>query len=602
MAHKPDLGDARPFITVDDLVLRPFGTASPPIRWQILDDQHWAVVGPNGAGKSTLVRAVGGRVAVARGRVVYHFAGNGTAPGMRPEDQIAYVDFQGQRAFVGGESAYHQSRWNSLSRDETPTVAEYLAQSQARRISPFQVMEAGDGRPAADALLASRQQAVELLGIEALLDRRLAQVSSGERRKVLIARALLQKPRLLILDNPFAGLDSNFRVKLRDIVAGLMAGSMRLVVVATSWDDLPPGITHVLAMDGSRVVAQGPHSRNAVILNGAPPDAVILNGTPPDAVILNGAPPDAVILNGAPPDAVTWNGTQRNAVILNGAQRSEESPVRQSEILRFAQDDGDARADAQNDRGAEAGGQDDGDGGGTPPVLVRMEDVSVAYDGVQVLAHVDWTVRQGERWALLGPNGAGKTTLLSLILGDNPQAYANRVTLFGRRRGSGESIWEIKERVGWVAPELHLYYPRGLTCLDVVCSGFFDSVGLYRRCSRQQRQTALAWMEQLGSAPIAGRPFDAISEGQQRLVLMARAVVKEPALLLLDEPCQGLDAQHRDRVLQTVETIGRRLEASMVYVTHDARALPPSITYLLRLDGGRVVARGRLAAQLSPSF
>ncbi len=513
-------GGAKPFITVDGLSLHYFGEGSaPPIHWQILDDQHWAVVGPNGAGKSTLVRAVGGRVAAAGGRVVYHFATNGTAPGVRPEDRIAYVDFQGQQAFVGRESAYHQSRWNSLSRDETPTVAEYLAAGQAGRISPFQVLDGGNGRPAANAFVA-RQQVVGLLGIEALLERRLAQVSSGERRKVLIARALLQNPRLLILDNPFAGLDQRFQARLREIVAGLMAGPLRLIVVATSQDDLPPGITHVLAIENGWIVAQGPILPH--------------------------------------PDPLP--------------QRKGQGAVSPS---------------APTTAGA-------GEGPEEGEVLVQMEDVSVAYDGVQVLAHVDWTVRRGERWALLGPNGAGKTTLLSLILGDNPQAYANRVTLFGRRRGSGESIWEIKERVGWVVPELHLYYPRGLSCLDVVCSGFFDSVGLYRHCSATQRQAALAWMEQLGSAPIAGRPFDEVSEGQQRLVLMARAVVKEPELLVLDEPCQGLDAQHRDRVLQTVETIGHRLEASLVYVTHDARALPPSITHLLRLDNGRVVARGRL--------
>ena len=220
-----------------------------------------------------------------------------------------------------------------------------------------------------------------------------------------------------------------------------------------------------------------------------------------------------------------------------------------------------------------------------------MEGVNVAYGRVHILNDINWTVRQGERWALLGPNGAGKTTLLSLILGDNPQAYANKITLFGRRRGSGESIWEVKRQIGWVAPELHLYYPRGLSCLDVVCSGFFDSVGLHRRPSPEQCEAAGRWMEHLGIPHLTAASFASLSEGQQRLVLMARAVVKEPALLVLDEPCQGLDAEHRDRVLQTVDAIGTRLDSSLIYVTHDPRALPASISHLLRLDGGRIARR-----------
>jgi molybdate transport system ATP-binding protein len=215
--------------------------------------------------------------------------------------------------------------------------------------------------------------------------------------------------------------------------------------------------------------------------------------------------------------------------------------------------------------------------------------VSVAYGGVQILDGIDWTVRRGERWALLGPNGAGKTTLLSLILGDNPQAYANNVTLFGRRRGSGESIWEVKQQIGWVAPELHLYYPKSLSCLEVVCSGFFDSVGIYRRPSPEQCEAARRWVEHLGISHLAAGPFASISEGQQRLVLMARAVVKNPALLVLDEPCQGLDVEHRDRVLQTVDTISARLDSSLIYVTHDPHALPASISHVLRLEVGRIV-------------
>jgi molybdate transport system ATP-binding protein len=224
--------------------------------------------------------------------------------------------------------------------------------------------------------------------------------------------------------------------------------------------------------------------------------------------------------------------------------------------------------------------------------LVDLKDVTVSYNGTRVLHGIDWTICEGQHWALMGPNGAGKTTLLSLITGDNPQAYANHVTLFGRRRGSGESIWEIKRRIGWAAPELHLYYPVSITCFNVVCSGFFDSVGLYHRCTEQQREQARAWMERLSIADWAEAPFRQVSEGQQRMVLITRALVKDPTLLILDEPCQGLDAANRARVLQTVDSVSEHLDASLIYVTHETDSLPGCITHVMRLLGGRVASAG----------
>jgi molybdate transport system ATP-binding protein len=226
--------------------------------------------------------------------------------------------------------------------------------------------------------------------------------------------------------------------------------------------------------------------------------------------------------------------------------------------------------------------------------LVHLADVSVSYNGIQVLQRINWTIRRGESWALLGPNGAGKTTLLSLILGDNPQAYANDITLFGKRRGSGESIWDIKRHIGWVAPELHLYYPESVSCLDVVCSGFVDSIGRHHRYSSQQRETALAWMQHLGILPHADTAFEEVSEGEQRMILIARAVVKRPALLVLDEPCQGLDADNRDRVLHAVKMVVNRRNTSMIYVTHHLDALPEFITHVLNLHEGRIVSKAKM--------
>jgi molybdate transport system ATP-binding protein len=524
----PDLCNPRPFITLDDVSLRLYdGTSFQHLCWEILSDQHWAVIGPNGSGKSTLMKALCGQVPVVGGQIVYHFAENGASGdgfrrGSRPQDHIAYVTFDAQRTVLGWQNPFHQARWNSGASQATLSVSEYLSESHVRGLNPYEVVEE-QSDPAV--FLAQRDRVVDLLGIEALLTKNIIQVSNGERRKVLMAQALLRNPRLLILDNPFTGLDTHFRAKLMGIIERLMQDERRVIVAMADRDGVPPGITHVLLLENNRVVAHGP---KATVLNNSSATKIIDLG-----------------------------------------QSTEFRP-------RFA---GQQRLGSKDTK---------------CQTLVHMENVNVSYAGVQVLRQVNWTVQRGEHWALLGPNGAGKTTLLSLILGDNPQAYANDITLFGRRRGSGESIWEVKRHIGWVAPELHLFYPKGVSCFDVVCSGFFDSIGLYRRCSPQQRKAAWLWMQHLGVVPYADRPFEEVSEGEQRMILIARALVKRPLLLALDEPCQGLDAGHRDRVLQTVDAIGDRLDASLIYVTHDSKALPKTITHVMRLDEGRVISQARV--------
>jgi molybdate transport system ATP-binding protein len=221
------------------------------------------------------------------------------------------------------------------------------------------------------------------------------------------------------------------------------------------------------------------------------------------------------------------------------------------------------------------------------PELIGMERVTVRYGGVEALRDVSWTVRPGERWLLTGPNGAGKSTLLSLALGDNPQAYANRVRFLGVQRGAGMSIWEVKRRIGWVAPELQTTYPAETPVRAVVRSGFFDSAGLYRRVTPEQAALAETWLRAFEIETLAGRPMRALSSGQQRLALLARALVKHPPLLVLDEPLQGLDAPHRRRILALLDRLCALAPLALVFVTHEAGDAPAAITHRLRLEGGR---------------
>ena len=191
-----------------------------------------------------------------------------------------------------------------------------------------------------------------------------------------------------------------------------------------------------------------------------------------------------------------------------------------------------------------------------------------------VLKNFNWSVQQGENWKIVGPNGAGKSTLLNLISGYNLQVYANEIYLFGLRRGTGESIWDVKQKIGLVSSEFQIHYRESISALKVVLSGFFDSIGFYRPASMKQKETAFNWMEFLEIAKVAEDDFTRLSYGQQRLVLIARAMVKSPPLLILDEPCQGLDRTNRNLVLKLIDQIGQNSVTQILYVTHIAAIQP----------------------------
>jgi molybdate transport system ATP-binding protein len=215
--------------------------------------------------------------------------------------------------------------------------------------------------------------------------------------------------------------------------------------------------------------------------------------------------------------------------------------------------------------------------------LVKMDDVHVRYGNTKVLEGINWQIKPGERWALSGPNGSGKSTLLSLIYGDHPQAYANNIVLFDRKRGSGESIWDIKKNIGYMSPELLQYFPGNFTCQQVVESGFFDSIGLYRRVNADQMQTAFKWMKVMGISEEKDTLFSDVSATLQRLCLLARALVKNPVLLILDEPCQGFDNAQQKYFKALIDTIAEQSDMAMIYVTHHREELPECIEKELML-------------------
>ncbi|MEQ8555261.1 MAG: ATP-binding cassette domain-containing protein [Cyclobacteriaceae bacterium] len=221
--------------------------------------------------------------------------------------------------------------------------------------------------------------------------------------------------------------------------------------------------------------------------------------------------------------------------------------------------------------------------------IAKMNGVSVSYGDKQILSNVDWEIKQKERWLLKGHNGAGKSTLLSLITGDNPQSYSNDIILFDKKRGSGESIWDIKKNIGLVSAELYQYFPPASTCLKVVESGFYDTMGLFRPSDPVKVKVATNWLKVLHVNEPPQTLFKNLSESTQRLVLLARALVKGPPLLILDEPCQGLDLEQQRFFKELVEIICKRSDITIIYVSHFQEEIPDSLTHQLALEGGEVV-------------
>ncbi len=220
--------------------------------------------------------------------------------------------------------------------------------------------------------------------------------------------------------------------------------------------------------------------------------------------------------------------------------------------------------------------------------IIQLNDVNIRYDDRTILDHVNWTVLRGERWALKGPNGAGKSTLLSLVLGENPQAYANDIVLFDRKRGTGESIWDIKRHVGFVAPELSRYFPVNQTCLKVVLSGLFDTMGLFKKPKSGQEMLAKKWLTLFNLESLAEKRFNIVSLDDQRFILLARAMIKIPSLLILDEAAQGMDQQKRDRFKNAIDHICSSYSISLIYVSHYEEDIPDSVNKLLRLEKGAI--------------
>ena len=452
-----------------------------PVNFTMLKGEHIALVGPNGGGKSLLVDILTGRWPLLMNEVKYDFAPSASALVC---DNIKYITFRDSYGDAEG-GYYYQQRWNSQDKEVTPLVKDLLPVAKDE---------------------AMKETLYQLFGMDDLLDKHIVLLSSGELRRFQLVKSLLGNPKVLILDNPFIGLDAATRDLLRGLLQRLVDEThLQVMLLLSRVEEIPDFISHVVLVK----------------------DCICGKKVP-------------------------------LAEFLQGFEACQDEA---STVVPFSC--------SSNQEGAEE--------------VVRLNKVTIRYDDRIILKDLDWLVRRGEKWALTGQNGSGKSTLLSLVCADNPQSYACDIALFGRKRGTGESIWEIKKRIGYVSPEIHRAYLKNMPAIDIVASGLHDSVGLYVRPKPEQKGICEEWMKVFGIGDLKDRSFLQLSSGEQRLVLLARAFVKEPDLLILDEPLHGLDTRNREKVRGIIDTYCRQEGKTLIMVSHYEEEFPECITHTLHL-------------------
>lgn len=485
-----------------------------PVNLEILADEQIAIVGPNAGGKSRLVDIITGRYPLLMNEVRYDFT---PSPLKMVSDNIKYISFRDSYG-DNDSSYYYQQRWNQHDIDEnTPTAGQILEETFLKvDQNNYYSLNEKEKETAHIRRLTLKEKLYKMFHLETLLDKYIILLSSGELRKFQLTKTLLSDPRILIMDNPFIGLDAETRNQLSELLRTLTTETgLQVILVLSKTNDIPDFITHVIPVD----------------------DLTVGDKQPRESYLAT----------------------------LSGTHLSETESERIKQLLQYPE-----KTDLPD--------LTDKDG-----CILKFNKVNIKYGNRTILKDLDWTVRKGEKWALSGENGAGKSTLLSLVCADNPQSYACDIELFGHKRGSGESIWEIKKHIGYVSPEMHRAYLKDLPAIDIIASGLNDSVGLYVHPRPEQRQTCEWWMDLFGIGHLKDRTFLKLSSGEQRLCLLARAFVKDPELLILDEPLHGLDDRNREVVRNIINEFCSKDNKTLVMVTHYKEELPPVITHHLFL-------------------
>jgi len=433
-------------------------------NWTIQEQQSWGVISTEGDVGSLLGDLLCGESFPAAGNI------------LKDTGRVAQVSLVEQRRLLEQEIANDDTDF--LDRIDTGSTVYDLIHQQC-------------GEEELTLLLISE------LDLHHVQDSGFRVLSSGETRRLMLARALATQPDFLVLDEPYAGLDVAHRKSLADYLAKLSLSTQMIIVVSRE-EELPKWIDQIALFDQGRL--------------------------------------DSLM------DKTTWDAHPVVSQIKSQSQEQSEQMVALLQQHRHSSQFDDP--------------------------IFALKNGKVAYTDKIIFSAVDWYINKGEHWQIRGPNGCGKSTLLGLIFGDHPQCYSNNIQIFGKQRGSGETIWEIKKHIGMVSSALHLQYRVDCSALKVILSGFYDSIGLYQQPTRTEQKIAREWLEILHMSPFGNTSFKKLAYGQQRLLLIARSLVKQPTLLILDEPYQGLDFLGRRLIKNALELIARENLCQLLYVSH----------------------------------
>jgi molybdate transport system ATP-binding protein len=455
------------------------------LNWAVNPGENWLLCGVSGSGKTTLAKAIAGLIP-SNGAIRINYRPKSALPALTHyvANWYQFKDLEGESNF------YYQQRYNSQATQVTATVKAELEDYRHKHQLSFHEVE----------------KVLEALGFSGLLNSALIQLSSGEHKKLQLVKAIWLKPQLLILDQPYNGLDKLSRQNLNVLLEEISKEGSQLILISND-TDLPATINRFAEIKDGNLQEIAAHERRF------------------------------------------------------NAQEKVHKPI-PAFLSEFP------RSCASNS-------------------VIDMIDVNISYGEKQVLKNINWKVEKGEKWLLQGHNGSGKSTLLSLICGDHPQAYANNFSLFGNKRGTGESIWEIKERIGLISPELHWYFDASATVWQSVASGFYDSSGLFCNPGATKNAQVDELLDYFELTEYKNVLMQELPLGKQRLALLARTIIKNPELLILDEPCQGLDQQQTQYFNTLVDELCSN-GTTLIYVGHFESQIPSCIEKRILLENGQV--------------
>lgn len=485
------------------------------INWTFNTGEAWLVIGANGSGKANFLKALAGELKIIPDS---KFADSLYSNFF--EQNIEIVSLEKAASLIEEERQNDESEFVEGGVDIGRTGRIFLAEAICKR-----KLKRGEPLPD-EALRLETFPQIKLCGIEKILDRGLKYMSTGEIRRTLLARSLLSGKKLLILSDPFAGLDAESRKILLEFFNTVANKQLkdddysdfpRIILGMERYHEIPAAINNVLEF-----------SENKISFCGSKNDY----------------------------EKILQNRNQQNEKTRQKDRQEFENSVEKIKQETFV-----LHTVQENQK----------------ETLVEMNNVNVGWGDNRVLIDLNWKLNQGEHWLIRGPNGSGKTTFLELITGDNMQVFSNDIKLFGKRRGSGETIWDIKRKLGIVSYRLHVEYRMvGSTTLEnVIISGFRDSIGLYEVATDVEKDAAKKWLSLGGFENREKESFSSISYGEQRAILILRAAVKCPPILILDEPCHGLDENYRQKILDLIEIIAQSGTTTLLHVTHDPSEVLP---------------------------